>query len=149
MADLKFTDTDGFVYYVDVKSHRLETEFNMPNLTSVRRLASLYEDNRNYFVILFVSYTLEETRVQVDQVRFIPIEFFSWNCLTIGALGWGQIQIANASIIEVNEGYSRRKWMLEFCSATLEFYPQEIEKINNRIEHFKRVKKHWEEKKGS
>ena len=54
MADLKFTDRDGLVYHVDVKTHRLGTSFNMPNLTSVKRLADLYGDDKNYFVVLFV-----------------------------------------------------------------------------------------------
>jgi len=73
MADFKFTDADNFAYHVDVKTHRLETEFNMPNLTSVRRLASLYEDDNNYFVILSVSYALEETRVHVDRIHFVCV----------------------------------------------------------------------------
>jgi hypothetical protein len=45
MADLAFTDREGFYYVVDVKTHRLETQFNMPNLTSVERLARFYEDD--------------------------------------------------------------------------------------------------------
>jgi hypothetical protein len=48
MADLAFGDTDGLYYRVDVKSHRIDTKFNMPNLTSVERLARFYEDDRNY-----------------------------------------------------------------------------------------------------
>jgi len=146
MADFKFTDADNFAYHVDVKTHRLETEFNMPNLTSVRRLASLYEDDNNYFVILSVSYALEETRVHVDRIHFVPIEFLSWDCLTVGALGWGQIQIANANIIHINDGYSRKKWMLKLCDVMLDFYPKEIRKIDDRINHFRRVKEEWEER---
>ena len=56
MADLAFTDDGGCYYIVDVKTHRLDTKFNMPNLTSVERLARLYEDDSNYFVLLFVRY---------------------------------------------------------------------------------------------
>jgi len=54
MADLAFEDTDGFYYIVDVKTHRLSTKFNMPNLTSVERLSRFYEDDQNYFVVLMV-----------------------------------------------------------------------------------------------
>jgi hypothetical protein len=61
-------------------------------------------------------------------------------------LGWGQVQIANANVIQVNEGYSRRKWMLQLCDALLEFYPREIGKVKERIEHFRRVKQQWEGK---
>ena len=35
MADMAFRDADGFYYVVDVKTHRTDTAFNMPNLTSV------------------------------------------------------------------------------------------------------------------
>ncbi len=52
MADLAFEDLDGYYYVVDVKTHRLSTKFNMPNLTSVERLARFYEDDKNYFVVL-------------------------------------------------------------------------------------------------
>lgn len=149
MADLAFTDRDGFYYVVDVKTHRLETQFNMPNLTSVERLARFYEDDRNYFVALIVKYAIEGTKVRVKRAHFLPIEFLAWNCLTIGALGWGQIQIANANVVNVNEDYSRKKWMIELCNVMLEFYPKEIGKIKDRIDYFKRVKRYWERKPGS
>jgi len=144
MADLAFTDTDGFYYVVDVKTHGLRTSFNMPNLTSVERLARFYEDDQNYFVLLIVKYDVCQTRMQVEEVQFVPIEFLSWECLTIGALGWGQIQIANANVIKVNEGYSRKCWMLELCDTMLDFYPREIAKIDKRIERFKGIRQFWE-----
>lgn len=88
MADLAFTDKDGFYYAVDVKTHRLGTQFNMPNSTSVERIARFYEDDRSYFVALIVKYTVEGTKVRVQQAHFLPIEFLRWDCLTIGALGY-------------------------------------------------------------
>jgi len=97
MADLAFKDKDDIYYIIDVKTHRTDTKFNMPNLTSVERLSRFYEDDRNYFILLMASYHLEKTKAQITEVRFNPIEFLGWNCLTIGALGWGQIQIANSN----------------------------------------------------
>jgi hypothetical protein len=144
MADLAFEDKDGFYYVVDVKTHRLSTRFNMPNLTSVERLARFYENDKNYFVILLIAYDITGIQAQVESVRFLPIEFLGWDCLTIGALGWGQIQIANANVITLNEGYSRRKWMIELCDLLLDFYPKEIAKITARIEHFRSIKAYWE-----
>lgn len=146
MADIAFTDKDGFYNVVDVKTHRLDTHFNMPNLTSVERLTRFYEDDNNYFVVLTVAYAVKGTTVKVERVHFVPIEFLSWECLTIGALGWGQIQIANSNKIIVNPKYSRKKWMLEFCDVMLDFYPKEIEKIDKRIKHFQKVKKVWDQK---
>jgi hypothetical protein len=146
MADLAFSDTEGFYYIVDVKTHRLDTAFNMPNLTSVERLARFYEDDRNYFVVLMVKYSLAGNAVVVQGCHFIPIEFLAWTCLTVGALGWGQIQIANARTIDIVERQPRKAWMLQPCDVMLEFYPREIEKIGGRIEYFRRVKARWLER---
>ena len=148
MADLAFTDQKDLYYIVDVKTHRLEAGFHMPNITSVKRLARFYEDDTNYFAMLMVAYNVvSDVHIHVERVQFVPIEFLSWDCLTVGALGWGQIQIANTNNIIVNHGYSRKKWMLELCGVLFEFYPREIEKVKGRIEHFKKVKRQWEEKR--
>ena len=146
MADLAFTDPEGFYYVVDIKTHRADTRFNMPNLTSVERLTRFYQDDRNYFVLLMVSYTIAGTRLVVEDVKFVPIEFLQWDCLTIGALGWGQIQIANSNYVNILPGYSRKTWMLELCDNVLEFYPQEIAKINQRIGRFQQLRVFWEAK---
>lgn len=144
MADLAFEDADGFYYVVDVKTHRLSTRFNMPNLTSVERLSRLYEDDNNYFVVLMVAYDVEDLRLVVERVTFSPIEFFAWDCLAIGALGWGQVQIADSNRITINSAYSRKVWMLEFCDTMLQFYPKEIAKIDDRIERFRRIREQWQ-----
>lgn len=144
MADLAFEDQEGLYYVVDVKTHRLSTKFNMPNLTSVERLTRFYEDDGNYFVVLVISYDVEGTRAIIQNVTFVPIEFLGWDCLTIGALGWGQIQIANSNRITINPHYSRKRWMIELCDTMLEFYPKEIAKIDKRIARFERIKEGWE-----
>ncbi|MDE0243235.1 MAG: hypothetical protein OYG31_00770 [Candidatus Kaiserbacteria bacterium] len=146
MADIAFYDKDNNYYVVDVKTHRLDTEFNMPNLTSVERLSRLYEDDKNNFVILKIDYEIMNKKFAIKRTLFRPIEFFAWSCLTLGALGWGQIQIANANEIEVKESYSRKEWMLEMCDRLFEFYPKEIEKINERIGHFQKVRAFWKDK---
>ena len=147
MADLAFTDKDDFYYVVDVKTHRLDTKFNMPNLTSVKRLSKFYEDDENYFVILKIDYKAEDLKVIVNEVTFVPIEFLSWDCLTLGALGWGQIQIANANMVTVLPKNKRKNWMIDMCDHLLEFYPKEIFKVTERMEHFEKIKEYWQDKK--
>jgi len=147
MADLAFTDKNDFYYIVDVKTHRLDTKFNMPNLTSVERLARFYEDDKNYFIVLKVNYRVQNPNVFIEKVTFVPIEFLSWDCLTIGVLGWGQIQIANANTVNIIPHNKRKNWMIEMCDNLLEFYPREIGKINERIDYFKKIKKQWEKRK--
>jgi len=143
MADLAFKDPDGLYYIVDVKTHREDTKFNMPNLTSVERISRFYEDDSNCFVLLMVRYGLEGVRCRVSEVIFVPIEFMDWDCLTVGALGWGQIQIAKSNRITLRPQYPRRQWMLELCDVMLQFYPREIDKIRERMAYFEKVKEFW------
>ena len=147
MADMTFKDRDDFYYIVDIKTHNINTSFNMPNLTSVERLARFYQDDKNYFVVLLIAYVVKGTHIEVERVNFIPLEFFAWDCLTVGALGWGQIQIANSNKISIAPQSSRKKWMLKLCDVLFEFYPREIGKIDARIKCFKKVKDFWRKKK--
>jgi hypothetical protein len=89
MADLAFKDMEDIYYVVDVKTHRKEAGFHMPNLTSVERLARFYEDDMNCFVVLTVAYRINGTRVMVEDIHFVPIEFLSWKCLTLGGARMG------------------------------------------------------------
>ena len=144
MADLAFTDLDGIYTVVDVKTHREDTRFNMPNLTSVDRLTRFYESDTHVFALLLIRYSIQGTTLSVSRVTLVPIEFLDWDCLTVGALGWGQIQIANANHVHVRDRYSRKEWMLQLCDAMIEFYPREIDKIRNRMDRFAEVRADWE-----
>ena len=144
MADVAFTDVDGNYYLIDVKTHNTSTQFNMPNLTSVNRLARFYEADSNYFVILLIEYSVETGHLTFTGAHFIPIEHLEWSCLTIGALGWGQIQIANSNNVEVNRNNTRVDWMLSLCDALDIFYPNEIAKISERLNYFQSVRAYWE-----
>ena len=144
MADLAFEDTSNNYYVVDIKTHNLNTNFNMPNLTSVERLARFYGDNKNYFVLLLVSYKIQDEQLNFENCLFVPIEYLDWSCLTLGALGWGQIQIANSNIVNIELKNTRKKWMLQLCDALDLFYPNEIAKITRRIDYFRNIREYWE-----
>jgi hypothetical protein len=142
MADVAFKDRDGNYYVVDIKTHCLSTKFNMPNLISVERLSRFYKESSNNFAIMYVAYDLTDNGWSFSECKFVPIEYLDWSCLTIGALGWGQIQIANANIINIVP-QSRRKWMLALCEVLLDFYPREMGKIENRLTHFQTIRERW------
>jgi hypothetical protein len=129
---------------VDVKTHRLDSSFNMPNLTSVERLARFYQDANNFFILMKVGYTVADQAIAFSEVKFVPIEFVKWDCLTLGALGWGQIQIANANTVILDDAYTRKRWMLDLCDRLDLFYPAEILKIQKRVDFFKNIRAYWE-----
>lgn len=146
MEDIAFEDNSGNYYAVDVKTHNLSTQFNMPNLISVRRLANFYRNDSNTFCILIVSYEVVDNKLEYRECNFKPIEAFSWDCLTLGALGWGQIQIANANDLQFNQLTSRKRWMLDMCDKLETFYDEEIGKIAERKDWFSKIRQDWESK---
>jgi hypothetical protein len=149
MADFAFEDKEGNYYVIDVKTHNVETKFNMPNLTSVHRLARLFYNEayreKDYFTLLIIQYKIQNLDINVLDVHFVPIENLDWDCLTIGALGWGQIQIANSRNIQIDRGLKRKHWMLRMCDELDEFYPREIAKIRERSEFFDQTRLFWQE----
>lgn len=145
MEDLAFFADDKY-YAVDVKTHNLSTDFNMPNLISVKRLANFYKnDDKNNFCIIIVSYKITNNEIYYTNCHFKPIENFDWECLTLGALGWGQIQIANANRISFADE-SRKEWMLKLCEKVELFYNEEIGKIGERISWFSQMREYWRSK---
>lgn len=142
MEDLAFS-FKGQYYAIDVKTHNLNTDFNMPNLISVKRLAQFYKnDDNNNFCILIVSYRVDNEQIIYKDCYFKQIEKFDWACLTLGALGWGQIQIANANNIHFTN-LSRKEWMLKLCDNVELFYNEEIGKIGERKNWFSQIREYW------
>lgn len=146
MADMAFTDVEGICSYIDVKTHRQDTQFNRPNLTSVERLARLYESDKNVFSLIMIKYSIDGASLKISDVLFSPIEFLDWDCLTVGVLGWGQIQIADSNDIRTREKFSRKQWMLQLCDVLMEYYPREIGKIKERVRRFEEVRAYWDGK---
>ena len=146
MEDMAFYDNENRYYAVDCKTHNLSTAFNMPNLISVRRIANFYKNESNFFCILIVEYSIKNNSIKYKACHFKPIEAFSWECLTIGALGWGQIQIANANVLKFNKKINRKEWMLQLCDKLDAFYEDEIGKIGERKTWFNDIREFWKKK---
>ena len=74
MEDIAFKDSDNNYYAVDVKTHNLDTDFNMPNLISVKRLSTFYKnDDNNHFCILIVAYHVVDAAILFENCHFILI----------------------------------------------------------------------------
>jgi len=145
MEDMAFYDAENCYHAVDVKTQNVDTAFNMPNLISVRRLAKFYSNHTNFFNLLMVQYKQKGDKLCYTSCLFLPIENLKWDCLTLGALGWGQIQIANANNIQIDRTQTRREWMLKLCDRLDFFYDEEIGKIAERKSWFADIRDSWEQ----
>lgn len=135
MEDLSFEIGNKY-YAVDVKTHREEPGFHMPNLTSVKRLMDFYENDDNYFVVMMIRYRLGDAGDLEDVTAIVkPIEWLDWDCLRIGALGWGQLQFKSASDIRANRDQTREEWLRSFAEQLREHYLREQNKLKERLSY--------------
>ncbi len=146
MEDIAFYDEQNNYYAIDIKTYRVnDSGFNMPNLVSIKVLNDFYRQSQsNHFIVLRVDYKIKDnSQIEIKDVSFLPIEFYDWSCLRIGSLGWGQIQIKNSARIKTKES-SKKEWMLNLCSNAVNYYRNEVAKIENgRIDYFTESIKFW------
>lgn len=134
MGDINVTDCDGCNYYIDIITHNLDTNFNMPNITSISRLSKYYSVNNpsSFFLILMIEYNINALGINFQSVQLFAIENISWDCLRIGSLGTGQIQLKNSNTIIIDYKLSREIWMSEFYRQAEIYYANEISKAQER-----------------
>ena len=116
---------------IDIKTHDTESELSMPNLISISRLKKFYENDRNLLLYVFVKYINHGNNVQVLQVKVKPIEQINWECLTIGNLGKGQLQITDMNKVSFQNFMTRKDWMERLSYDAVIYYQKLIDKIQN------------------
>jgi len=116
---------------IDIKTHDIESELSMPNLISIARLKKFYENDRNLLVYVFVKYVNHGNNVQVLEVKVRPIEQLNWECLTIGNLGKGQLQITDMNKVSFQNFMTRKDWMERLSYDAVIYYQKLIDKIQN------------------
>jgi len=106
---------DNVLHLIDVKTHNTNKDFCMPNLSSINRINDVYRDNTKALHYLFISYTVVNGHVTITKVENCRPHHISWNHLSIGNLGKGQLQIKNSHKLtfDVNM-YSKDEWLSAF-----------------------------------
>lgn len=125
--------TEEKTYYIDPKTHNLNSDFSMPNLTSVQKLKKLFGDNNKELVYVFVDYVVENKNVKVKNIKVFYIWELDSEILGVGALGKGQLQIKNANkeITFTTEG--KEIWYEKFKKLVQNYLAKQIVKINKQI----------------
>ena len=133
-ADFSFYGNDGKYYAVDVKTHCIG-KWGMPNLISYKKLNKFYKDSNNTFLILLIDYQVtDEGNVVPNNVKLVPIEWISWDCLAVqGTLG--QIQIKNAELV-YPYGLSREEWIEDFHVNVHSSICRKIRLLEKELEFF-------------
>jgi hypothetical protein len=125
--------SNGVLYYIDPKTHDINSDFSMPNLTSVEKIKKLFDTTDKELIYVFVSYSITNAMVIISDVKV----FFLWeldiSILGVGALGKGQLQIKNANKDLVFTQKGKVGWYGDFKLLMQEFLKKQLIKVNKQI----------------
>jgi hypothetical protein len=125
--------SNGVSYYIDPKTHDKDSDFSMPNLTSVDKIKKLFSTDDHELIYVFVSYTIENGLVMIEDIKVFFIWELDISILGVGALGKGQLQIKNANNDLVFTSKGKQEWYSDFKKLVQEYLKKQITKINKQI----------------
>jgi len=125
--------SNGVSYYIDPKTHDMNSGFSMPNLTSVDKIKKLFLSDKKELIYVSVSYKLENGWVNIVDIKVFFIWELDISVLGVGALGKGQLQIKNAKKDLVFTDKGKQKWYSDFKKLVQEYLRKQIIKINKQI----------------
>jgi hypothetical protein len=125
--------SNNVTYYIDPKTHDINSDFSMPNLTSVDKIKKLFLTKNQELIYVFVSYDLDDGIVIIGDIKVFFIWELDISILGVGALGKGQLQIKNANkdLVFTNKG--KQEWYSDFKKLVQEYLKKQINKINKQI----------------
>ncbi len=125
--------SDLVSFYIDPKTHDMDSGFSMPNLTSIDKIKKLFSSDKKELIYVSVKYKLENGWVNIVDIKVFFIWELDISILGIGALGKGQLQIKNAKKDLVFTEKGKQKWYGDFKKLVQEYLRKQIIKINKQI----------------
>jgi len=136
MEDLSIISSTG-VSLIDVKSHNIDSDFSMPNLTAIEKLVKLYKCQYNTeFYYLFIEYNVVDDIVTILDINLCQPHNISWECLSIANLGLGQLQIKDMSKLQLDFSLDKNTWFSVFISKVVAFKYKTAEKLLASIDRW-------------
>lgn len=129
IEDVTLIGHDGVKYYIDPKSHNVNSKFSMPNLTSVEKLRKLLSSNDKELVYVFVSYEVIGQNVNITSIDVKYVWELSFAMLRIGSLGKGQLQISDMNKDLKFTEIGKQEWFEELKSVVRDYHTQRIKQI--------------------
>lgn len=129
--------SNNIKYYVDPKTHDTNSEFSMPNLTSIDKIKKLFLNNNEELIYVFVSYHLNEGFVIIEDIKVFFIWELDVSILGVGALGKGQLQIKNANKDLILTTKGKKEWFDDFKILVKSFLEKQKTKLNKQMLEWK------------
>lgn len=116
-------------HYVDIKTHNLDLDFSMPNLTSIEKLREILLDDKKTLIYVFISYKIQENLVIINTIEVKYIWNLDFSILRIGSLGRGQLQIKNMNNELIFNDDDKLTWFEKLKKVVNLYHDSRIKKI--------------------
>lgn len=116
-------------HYVDIKTHNLDLDFSMPNLTSIEKLREILLDDKKTLIYVFISYKIQENLVIINNIEVKYIWNLDFSILRIGSLGRGQLQIKNMNNELIFNDDDKLTWFEKLKKVVNLYHDSRIKKI--------------------
>lgn len=123
----------GIKYYLDPKTHDKNSNFSMPNLTSISKIKKLFSSDSEELIYILIDYEIIENFVHIKKVDTLFIWEFGFDNLSIGALGNGQLQIKNKHNPIVISELGKEFWFTSFKFLVKNYLIKQQNKIHKQI----------------
>lgn len=128
VEDITLIEND-IQHYVDIKTHNLDLDFSMPNLTSIEKLREILLDDKKTLIYVFISYKIQENLVIINNIEVKYIWNLDFSILRIGSLGRGQLQIKNMNNELVFNDDNKLTWFEKLKKVVNLYHDSRIKKI--------------------
>lgn len=120
-------------FYIDPKTHNVNSDFSMPNMTSIDKIRKLFLSDNKELIYVLVDYEIQDKMVMITTIKVFYIWELDISVLGVGALGKGQLQIKNANKDLIFTDKGKIDWYLDFKKLVQEFLKKQINKIEKQM----------------
>jgi hypothetical protein len=120
-------------FYIDPKTHDVNSKFSMPNMTSINKIRKLFVSDDKELIYVFVDYEIQDRIVMITTIKVFYIWELDISILSIGALGNGQLQIKNANKELIFTNKEKHDWYLDLKKLVQEYLKKQLKKIEKQI----------------
>jgi hypothetical protein len=133
IEDVTIVGKNDMTFYVDTKTHNVNRKFSMPNLTSVEKLRNLFSHYDTELIYVFVSYSVSDNYVNLLSFDVKYIWEIDVDCLRVGALGLGQLQIKDKNKPLKFVNISKLEWFNKLKTMVNIYHKKQIESIKKEM----------------
>lgn len=133
LEDFVIIEKSGKENLFNTKTHNVGSKFSMPNLSSVKKIKDVLENENNDIFYIFVDYYMNGLSAIIVSVKIKNVTELNLNYLRIGSLGKGQLQMVDYEKCLYSELKDKQEWLTRFKNLVVNYQINAIKRLEKEI----------------